>query len=102
MAKRIKDLLNTQIYDERGGHYCNVWSIGMWWSSCELQRYGHNASLRFYCQGIPVYADVNSSYFDAIEVNILMNLLKVIDNKRQDIPLLSVLRSPVFSYPPRS
>jgi len=43
--------------------------------------------------GIPAYADVNTGYFEALEVDVFMNLLRIIDNKRQDIPLLSVMRS---------
>lgn len=46
-------------------------------------------------QGIPVYAELSSGYFEAIEVSIMMSLLKVVDNPRQDIPLASVLRSPI-------
>src|SRR5699024_9908549 len=46
-------------------------------------------------QGIPVYAELSTGYFDAIEIKILISLLKVIDNPRQDIPLASVLRSPI-------
>lgn len=96
MAKRIKDLLNTQIYDEREGHYRNVEYRDVVVLLRTTKIWAQRLSEVFIAQGIPVYADVNSGYFDAIEVNILMNLLKVIDNKRQDIPLLSVLRSPVF------
>ncbi|MGM9948742.1 MAG: 3'-5' exonuclease, partial [Lysinibacillus sp.] len=33
-------------------------------------------------------------YFDALEVMIMLNLLRVIDNPYQDIPLVSVLRAP--------
>ncbi|RYG72620.1 helicase-exonuclease AddAB subunit AddA [Lentibacillus lipolyticus] len=46
-------------------------------------------------QGIPVYADLSTGYFDAIEVKVMLNFLKVIDNPRQDIPLASVLKSPI-------
>ncbi|WP_096188758.1 helicase-exonuclease AddAB subunit AddA [Evansella halocellulosilytica] len=46
-------------------------------------------------EGIPVYADLSTGYFSAIEVQIIMSLLKVIDNPYQDIPLASVLRSPI-------
>ncbi|WP_173916989.1 helicase-exonuclease AddAB subunit AddA [Halobacillus sp. Marseille-Q1614] len=46
-------------------------------------------------QGIPVYAELSTEYFEAIEVKIMLNLLKVIDNPRQDIPLASVLKSPI-------
>ena len=38
--------------------------------------------------GIPCYADDSESYFDTIEINVFMNLLKVMDNKYQDIPCL--------------
>jgi len=42
---------------------------------------------------IPYLSDVSSGYFDAIEVQIILNLLRIIDNPYQDIPLVSVLRS---------
>ncbi|MFS0782940.1 helicase-exonuclease AddAB subunit AddA [Bacillus sp. 1P06AnD] len=46
-------------------------------------------------QGIPVYGNLASGYFEATEVAVMMSLLKVIDNPLQDIPLASVLRSPI-------
>lgn len=46
-------------------------------------------------QGIPVYAELNKGYFEAMEIKIIINFLKVIDNPRQDIPLASVLHSPI-------
>jgi ATP-dependent helicase/nuclease subunit A len=46
-------------------------------------------------QGIPVYAELSTGYFEAIEVKVMISLLKVIDNPRQDIPLASVLKSPI-------
>lgn len=49
----------------------------------------------FRAQGIPVYADLSSGYFQATEISIMLSLLKVIDNPYQDIPLASVLRSPI-------
>ena len=47
--------------------------------------------------GIPAYAELNSGYFKATEVEIMMSLLKVIDNPYQDVPLAAVLRSPIVS-----
>lgn len=44
-------------------------------------------------EGIPCYAQMSGGYFDSIEVMLALNLLRVIDNRRQDIPLLSVLRA---------
>ncbi len=45
--------------------------------------------------GVPAYADIDTGYFSATEVETMLSLLKVIDNPRQDIPLAAVLRSPL-------
>lgn len=47
--------------------------------------------------GVPCYAQMEGGYFEAVEVRLLLSLLKVIDNRRQDVPLLAVLRSPFFA-----
>ncbi|MGG1552683.1 helicase-exonuclease AddAB subunit AddA [Paenibacillus ferrarius] len=46
-------------------------------------------------QGIPAYAELSTGYFAATEVEVMLSLLKVIDNPFQDIPLAAVLRSPI-------
>ncbi|MES9673575.1 helicase-exonuclease AddAB subunit AddA, partial [Bacillus pseudomycoides] len=46
-------------------------------------------------QGIPVYAELATGYFEATEVTVMMNVFRVIDNPMQDIPLAAVLRSPI-------
>ncbi|MFZ7101477.1 MAG: helicase-exonuclease AddAB subunit AddA [Peptococcaceae bacterium] len=51
---------------------------------------------QFRVLGIPVYAELGSSYFKATEIQVMLALLKVIDNPRQDIPLAGVLRSPLL------
>lgn len=43
--------------------------------------------------GIPAYADTKTGYFTSLEVETILNLLHIIDNPRQDIPLAAVLRS---------
>ena len=47
---------------------------------------------------LPVFTDVNTEYITATEVEMVLNLLKIIDNPMQDIPLVSVLRSPIFAF----
>lgn len=44
-------------------------------------------------QGIPVYSTVKSGYFQTMEVRTVMNVLKVLDNPLQDIPLYGTLNS---------
>ena len=46
-------------------------------------------------EGIPAYAESSGGYFQAMEIKIMLALLSVIDNLRQDIPLAAVLASPV-------
>jgi ATP-dependent helicase/nuclease subunit A len=46
--------------------------------------------------GVPAYAELSTGYFEATEVSVMMSLLKIIDNPYQDIPLASVLRSPIM------
>ncbi len=48
--------------------------------------------------GIPCVSSAGSDFFEAIEVRLFIDLLRVIDNRRQDIPLLAVMRSPVFGF----
>lgn len=50
--------------------------------------------------GIPAYCEEKGSAFDAQEVKILLNILRVINNPTLDIPLLSVLCSPIYGFTP--
>ena len=43
--------------------------------------------------GIPAFSDTQSGYFSTIEIRTILNMLRVIDNPRQDIPLTAVLHS---------
>lgn len=44
---------------------------------------------------IPVFVNESETYFQRTEIMIMLSLLKIIDNPYQDIPLVSVLRSPI-------
>lgn len=48
----------------------------------------------FKAAGIPLFAESSKGYFEALEVMVMLNVLKVVDNPYQDIPLASVLRAP--------
>ncbi|NCB41232.1 MAG: helicase-exonuclease AddAB subunit AddA [Clostridia bacterium] len=47
---------------------------------------------------IPVFLDRSEGYFDTLEVKVFLNLLRFIDNRRQDIPMISILHSPIFGF----
>lgn len=47
---------------------------------------------------IPVISEEKNNFFEENEIKVILNLLRVIDNPVQDIPLLSVLMSPMFGF----
>lgn len=47
---------------------------------------------------IPAYASIGSGYFEALEIQTMLAVLKIIDNPYQDIPLAATLRSPLFNF----
>ncbi len=48
--------------------------------------------------GIPTMSEVGQQYLDSLEVMTVLSFLQIIDNPRQDIPLLAVLRSAIFNF----
>ena len=51
-------------------------------------------------KGIPAFTEVSGKFLISNEISLAVNMLKIIDNPRQDIPLLSVMMSPVFGFTP--
>ncbi|MCR5772219.1 MAG: helicase-exonuclease AddAB subunit AddA [Butyrivibrio sp.] len=49
-------------------------------------------------QGIPVYVESRTGYFSATEVVTVLNLLSIISNPLQDIPLVSVMHSAIGDF----
>ena len=47
-------------------------------------------------ENIPAYADDTAGYFEASEIRMMLSLLAVLDNARQDTPLAAVLVSPMI------
>ncbi len=98
VAKRIKELLNEEIYDKNLEAYRKLEYKDIVVLLRTVQNWAQSFLEVFIREGIPAYADANTGYFEAIEINMFLNLLRVIDNKRQDIPLLSVMRSPIGDF----
>ncbi len=95
IAAKIRELMEqeTYVYDpwtneKRLLEYRDIVVLmrSMTWSS--------DFDDEFKMAGIPLYAELAGGYFDALEVMIMMNTLRIIDNPYQDIPLVSVLRAP--------
>ncbi|MBQ7294620.1 MAG: helicase-exonuclease AddAB subunit AddA [Clostridia bacterium] len=54
----------------------------------------------FRSEGIPCFTEVPGKFLQSSEISLVINILRVIDNPKQDIPLLSVMMSPVFGFTP--
>lgn len=106
VAKRIKELMSPEtgsvfkVYDKNMKGYRPVryrdivilMRATSQWAPVFVEELG--------IEGIPVYADSNTGYFQTVEIRTIMSLLQIIDNPYQDIPLLAVLRSPIFGFTP--
>ena len=49
---------------------------------------------------IPCSFEESGDFFQTMEISVMLGLLQIIDNPRQDVPLIAVLRSPVFGFTP--
>ncbi len=97
VAKRIKELMRfASVRDGEGSRPLRFRDIAL------LLRYASGRApyiaRALQLEGIPVYSDADAQFFDLPEVKDLINLLQVIDNPLQDIPLLSALRCPCFGF----
>ncbi|MEQ2006729.1 MAG: UvrD-helicase domain-containing protein, partial [Limisphaerales bacterium] len=55
---------------------------------------GEAFAKEFHRVGVPLHAE-RGGFYDSLEVSDLLNLLRLLDNPLQDLPLLAVLRSPL-------
>lgn len=45
--------------------------------------------------GIPAFVELSTGYFSAYEIQVILNFLNILDNPYQDIPMATVLKSPI-------
>lgn len=65
-----------------------------------LRSHAHEYAEVLQSMNVPVVCDNSTSLFDNAEIRLLLSLLQVIDNPMQDIPLLTVMTSPVYGFTP--
>ena len=106
VVQRINELVNPysentfKVLDKNTGEYRGVQYSDIVillrttskWSNIFMEELKENL--------IPCYADTGSGYFEALEIKTILALLQIIDNPRQDIPLIAVMRSPIAAFIP--
>ena len=99
IAKRINELVNDEnpeyIYDEEKDKYRKVSYKDIVILSRSIKGFGETVYNILTEAGIPAYLEDSGGYFEAVEIKLIMSLLSVVDNIRQDIPLAAVLLSPI-------
>ncbi len=96
---RIKQLKeeHTQIFDSEIGQRRE-----MKYSDIAILTRSRSDNLQimqeFAKRNVPLFVTDAENYFQTFELTVIMNYLKIIDNPDQDIPLVAVLRSPLFNF----
>lgn len=96
IAKKILELKknNAMVQNKDGSYRPLQWSDIVILTRSISTR-GSEMSEVLKSHGIPNYVSLRSGYFDSMEVKLMLCLLHIIDNPRQDLALASVLRSPL-------
>lgn len=98
VAKRIKEIVGQKTYNPKIGDYRDISYKDIVILLRATKNWSPIFMEVFLDEGIPVYCDDSSGYFDVLEVKVFLDLLMLIDNKRQDIPLLAAMRSQIGKF----
>ena len=100
IANRLHELMESgvQVFDKAAGGY-----RGIQWKDIVILLRSVKGKADVLLEilrnaDIPAYASVDAGYFEETEVRVMLALLSVLDNSRQDIPLAAVLYSPIGGF----
>lgn len=98
IARRIRALVDEgyQVTGKEGTRPCTYRDFALLLRSSHAKAPIYAQALKQ--QGIPSFSESSDGYFDSYEVSVILNLLRTIDNPLLDVPLLSVLLSPMFGF----
>lgn len=99
VAQKIYEIVNGKdplyVYDDEGGDYRQATYRDIVILARSIKGTGETMRNALAMYGIPVFLEDPKGYFNAVEIRVILSLLAVIDNSRQDIPLSAVLLSPI-------
>ena len=100
VAKKIQEIINSnyKIYDVKKQEFRNITYkdiVILLRSTKDIAPIFEKEILNL---GMPVFCDASAEYLDSIEIQTIMSVLKIIDNPFSDIPLVTVLRSPIGGF----
>ncbi len=98
-AKLIKDMVEEGflVSDGQGGmrkvRYSDFAVL-----SAKINNKAESVVNLFNLMGVPVYCESSQDFFSLPEIQTVVSLLRCVDNPLCDIPLASVMRSPIFAF----
>ena len=98
VVQRIKKIIGKDTYDKKLGKNRKIEYRDIVILMRATSGWGPVYEEIFIKEGIPLYYEGGNGYLQTLEIEIFLNLLKIIDNKRNDIALLSVLKSPIGGF----
>lgn len=102
VARRIQELVGiAQVKDKKTGQYRRAMYRDIVILTRSMKGWAETFSAVLMEEGIPAYAGSREGYFEAYEVSVLLDYLRLLDNQRQDVPLAAVLASPFASLDAR-
>ncbi len=100
VAKKIRELLdnNFQIYDNKKEEFRKIQFRDIVILLRSTKNKANIFEKELIKQNIDVYSDTSSEYLESYEIQVIMDLLKIIDNPYQDIPLVHVMLSSIGMF----
>ncbi len=98
VGKIILDTIGKPIFDAKKGVERKIQKKDIVVLLRNQKNYGDKFQEVFSDMGIQSHISESDGYFDTTEIELLLNLINVIENRRNDIALISVLYSSFFKF----
>ncbi len=97
IANKIKNIINSEfkVYDKNIGDYRDAKYSDIVILLRTISGWADVFETIFMKEGIPAHCSTSTGYFSTIEIQTILSMLNIVDNPIQDIPLVSVLKSPI-------
>ena len=100
VTQKIRDLIDSkfQVYDNKKGEFRDIRFRDIVILLRSTKNKANIFEKELTNQNINVYSDTSQEYLESYEIQVIMDLLKIIDNPYQDIPLVHVMLSSIGMF----
>ena len=96
IANRIRSLMeNGTVTDKKTGQLRAVQYRDIVILSRSVATWGNTVAAVLKDCDIPAHVESNTGYFSSYEIQVILSMLRILDNPLQDIPMAAVLASPI-------